>query len=225
MTDIQTYIIPLLLISGLVYGVAMWIVRKIQAGEKFDANKILQTMGIAAIAGATLYLATGAIPSLDALLTQMATIAPNDPSLVGLGAIVFGLFEQYILKGKLGTTPIVSSLAPAAKSPETTILPPVAVNTYGQYQVGEFKVFVPYKDVGIDPSKYSVGSLDWQHACSNVLAAEGGYSDLASASGKPTAPNPLEKESLKAAAALATFQGLSGKGVANIKEDLQAVGA
>jgi len=224
MTDIQTYIIPLLLISGLIYGVAMWIIRKIQAGEKFDANKILQTMGIAAVAGATLYLATGAIPSLDALLTQMATIAPNDPSLVGLGAIVFGLFEQYILKGKLGTTPIIASLAPVVKS-QTTTLPPVEVNTYGQYQVGEFKVFVPYKDVGIDPSKYPVGSMDWQHACSNVLAAEGGYSDLASATGKPCPPNPLEKEALKAAAALATYQGLSGKGVANIQENLKAVGA
>jgi len=225
MTDIQTYIIPLLLISGLVYGVAMWIVRKIQAGEKFDANKILQTMGIAAIAGATLYLATGAIPSLDALLTQMATIAPNDPSLVGLGAIVFGLFEQYILKGKLGTTPIITSPAPATNPLQTVTMALVQVNTYGQYEVGQFKVFVPYKDVGIDPSKYPVGSMDWQHACSNVLAAEGGYSDLATATGKPCPPNPLEKEALKAAAALATFQGLSGKGVANIQENLQVVGA
>jgi len=225
MTDFQNIIVPLLLISGLIYGVAMWIYRRIKNGEKFDANKILQTLGIAAVAGATLYLATGAIPSLDALLTQMATIAPNDPSLVGLGAIVFGLFEQYILKGKLGTTPIITSLPPAAKPPETTVLPPVEVNTYGKYKVGKFEVFVPYKDVGIDPSKYPVGSMDWQHACTNVQAAEGGYSDLASATGKPTAPNPLEKEALRAAAALAAFQGLSGKGVQNIKDNLAAVKA
>jgi hypothetical protein len=224
MTDIQTYIIPLMLIAAIIYAVVMFIYRKIQKGEKFDANKILQTAGIGAIAGITLYLATGAIPSLDAILTEMANIAPNQPSLIGLGALVFGLFEQYILKGKLGTTPIIASPVPAAKS-QNVALPPVEVNTYGKYKVGEFEVFVPYKDVGIDPSKYPVGSMDWQHACNNVQAAEGGYSALASASGKPTAANPLEKEALKAAAALAAFQGLSGKGVQNIKDDLQAVGA
>jgi len=223
MTDIQTYIIPLMLVVAIVYAGIMWIYRKIQKGEAFDVNKVLQTMGIAGLAGITLYLATGAIPSFDAILTQMATLIPNEPSLIGLGAVVFGIFEQYILKGKLGTTPIINSLPPTVKPPETTVLPPIEVNTYGKYKVGEFEVFVPYKDVGIDPSKYPVGSMDWQHACNNVQAAEGGYSALADATGKPTAPNPLEKESLKAAAALAAFQGLSGKGVRNIAESLAAV--
>lgn len=222
MTDIQTYIIPLMLVAAVVYAAIMFITRKIQKGEKFDANKVLQTLGIAALAGITLYLATGAIPSLDAILTQMATLAPNDFSLVAIGTVIFGIFEQYILKGKLGTKPLITSPSTVEK-PVSTVLPPVEVNTYGKYKVGEFEVFVPYKDVGIDPSKYPVGSMDWQHACNNVMAAEGGYSALSSATGKPTAANPLEKEALKAAAALMTFQGISGKGSENVKENQTAV--
>lgn len=114
MTDIVNYILPASLAAVIIYAVVMFIVRKVQNGEAFDLNKILQTLGLGTLAAVVLYIATGAVPSVDAVLTQMASILPNPDLLAPIGAVIFGLFEQFIVKGKLGTTPLVVPVPAAA---------------------------------------------------------------------------------------------------------------
>jgi len=90
-------------------------------------------------------------------------------------------------------------------------------------QIGEFTVKVPYGDVGLDPSKYRYGTDDWQHAIANVLSAEASYSALSSATGKPTAANPLEVQAIRAAGLLSAFRGDTGKNAENIQANNAAV--
>jgi hypothetical protein len=207
------------------------------AGESFLLSKFLQTISIGAVVGVGIGVSGGQIT--DTAVSQQVTAIAS----LGMGGFVTYLVEtfgKYVYRGEttanvtavtstLITTPDIIQTTPTTTAAQTatTEQPKTTyeVKASGQVDVGGFKVTVPYADVGLDPSKYTVGSLDWQHACINVLDAESGYSELSSATGKPTAANPLEKAAITAAAALATYQGIVGKSINNIKADAAAVNA
>jgi hypothetical protein len=122
MADVQNLILPAGIMAVIAYSVIMMLYRMYMNKETFNGNKVLQTLGIGTIATITLYLATGAIPSLDAVLAQADVLSKNlvgnESIFVILGTLAYGIFEKF-LKGQFGIipTPIVTVIPPTYGTP------------------------------------------------------------------------------------------------------------
>jgi len=121
--DIQMLIMPIVVIGFGLFAGGMFAYRKLTAGETFSWQKFLPTMGIGAIASFGLYLATGALPALDAVFVQIDTLMPGGaPSVSLVIAALLAVWNQ-ISKGATSggsvvqSTPVESVQQPVGASP------------------------------------------------------------------------------------------------------------
>ena len=134
MTDFQSMIIPLMAVGGVIYIAGMTIYRMYwqKTGESFDPIKALVSMVWALAAGAVLYFVTGTFPTADQVVTAVSTLisSTNVPGVLpGVTAILFGLFEQYVVKGKAGTTPLAVDTTTTTTVNNTAGVVPAASGT------------------------------------------------------------------------------------------------
>lgn len=117
--EIPAEFLPLVAVA--LYAVAMFLYRKWSAGETFDANKLLQALGLGVLATAALYIANGVVPGVDTVLQYMTQYAGgNEAGLAAIGAAMWGLFDQYILRGRATGTPLISSVSSAGETTTNT---------------------------------------------------------------------------------------------------------
>lgn len=120
--EIPTEFLPLVAVA--LYAVVMFLYRKWTAGESFDLNKILQALGLGALATAALYVANGVVPEVNTVIEYMTQYAGgNEAGLAAIGAAMWGLFDQYILRGKATGTALITSVS--STTPVTITTPTV----------------------------------------------------------------------------------------------------
>ncbi|MDP3563814.1 MAG: hypothetical protein Q8R70_04930 [Methanoregula sp.] len=139
--DIQTLIMPIVVIAFGLFAGATFVYRKMTAGEAFKLEKFLPTMGIGGIAAFALYLASGTFPSIDTLLTQIELMAPGGvPSITVILAALLAIYNSLVKSA--AATPITTPAKQAATVEQaksglekTTegALPDAKVNVLGIY--------------------------------------------------------------------------------------------
>jgi len=126
--DVQTLIMPIVVIAFGLFAGGMFVYRKMTAGETFSWEKFLPTMGIGALASFVLYLAAGALPSFDAVLAQIELMTPGGaPSITVILSALLVVWNTY-MKGSGATTTTTSTPAAQATTTEqaTALLPATA---------------------------------------------------------------------------------------------------
>lgn len=127
--DIQTLIMPIIVIAFGLFAGGMYVYRKMTAGEAFSWEKFLPTMGLGALASVILYLAAGALPSLDAIFAQIESLAPGGaPSLTVILAALLAIYNQ-ISKGTAPTATVNTPAEQAATIEQPKAGAPIVVSS------------------------------------------------------------------------------------------------
>lgn len=122
MTDIQTVIVPLFMLAGVIY-VACGSVYRIywqKTGESFDWKKGLTTFVWVTATGGVLYYVTGTIPTADQILTTLAGIIPQGVPAPGVVTVLIALVHQYVIKGSSATTTTTGTTSTVTSDSSTT---------------------------------------------------------------------------------------------------------
>ena len=107
--DTNTLIMPVIIIGFGLFAGAMFVYRNQTAGEKFDLQKFLPTMGIGALAAVVLWFASGTLPGLDQIFAEITVLAPGGtPSIAVIIAALLTIYNGYV---KAGTTTSTSNVA------------------------------------------------------------------------------------------------------------------
>jgi hypothetical protein len=111
-----TLIMPIIVVGFGLFAGAMFVYRKMTAGEPFSLEKFLPTMGYSALAALFLYVTIGAIPGLDAIATQIELIAPGGaPSITVIIAMLLAIYNAFTKTTTAAT--IAAAVRPAAAAP------------------------------------------------------------------------------------------------------------
>lgn len=73
----QAYLMPMIVLAVGLFAGGMYYYRKYTAGETFNAQKFLETLGLGALAGFALYVASSAVPDINTIITQIESLAPG----------------------------------------------------------------------------------------------------------------------------------------------------
>ena len=113
MIDIQTLIMPVIVAGFGIFAVGTWAYRKATVQEPFQLVKFLPTMGIGALAALVVYFASGAIPSMDQIMAQVALMMPGGvPSLSVIVAAILAVYNA-VSKGDNPLPTLPSYVKPA----------------------------------------------------------------------------------------------------------------
>lgn len=105
---------PIIVIAFGLFAGGMFVYRKMTDGESFSLEKFLPTMGIGALASIVLYLAAGAMPSLDSVLAQIELMMPGGaPSMTVIISALLVVYNTY-MKGTGATTTTTTAATQAA---------------------------------------------------------------------------------------------------------------
>lgn len=110
---------PMIVIAFGIFAGAMYFYRKMTAGETFSYEKFALTMGYGAIASLVLYLAAGALPSVDQVIAEIEVLAPGGAAsvtaLISAFLVIYNAATKYFT-GKSSTTDTTAAPATATAS-------------------------------------------------------------------------------------------------------------
>jgi hypothetical protein len=120
-TNVQAWIMPVTVAAFGIFAAIMFYYRNKTAGEAFNLPKFLQTLGLGAIAALVLYAASATVPDVDAIITEIAVLAPGGiPSLSAIFAALLVIWNGLSKK----TAQVTAS--PAGVVPQAAVSTPAA---------------------------------------------------------------------------------------------------
>lgn len=178
----MNWIMPIVIIGFGAFAGAMYIYRKMTAGETFSWAKFLPTMGYGAIAALVLWVGAGTIPDLNAIITQIELLAPGGaPSVSAIIAALLVIWNGLskvnqptaTAMGVCTTTPKPVPVPVPETVPVVTPAVPVSDSTGPGWISSGFKV-TPAFNVGYSPYLATLQAVvgmssDMVHRCRLVV--------------------------------------------------------
>lgn len=122
-TTTQFAITMMILIGGIIYVTAMYLYRRISAGEQFSAEKYALTFGYVALLALAAYVTTGFIPDFGQILITVEQGIPEGAALLTLlTSFVLGLLQKLFQWQSGKPKPIPIPVPEPVNAP--TVIPP-----------------------------------------------------------------------------------------------------